>query len=688
MLPMNRSLQWRKYPFLRMLIPLLLGIVGGDFFCPSWFALTLGCGAAFVVLCLRIRLWMALDVFLCLLGMWLVVFHQRQTVCSFSDEECVYEGEVIDISRTSKNTKTCVVQLNSVVDSIYKYPLRSKILLYLPKDSLSNRLQYGHQMVWYGNISRFRNNGNPFEFDYARYWEHKGMSGMAWVHAGEWFLKTEKHYSLKTKALAFRTKLLERLEHLPFEKENLGLLSAILLGDKSRLTPLMKQRFSVAGLSHLLALSGLHIGLLTGCLLFFLRILKPSLIARIVKGVLVLLFLWSYAYITGLSPSVLRSTILFSLLAIGLVFDYRRNLLNALGIAAFFMLLYQPYYIYDIGFQLSYLAVFSLIVVGVRLESLWSSRFKLLTYFWRILCASLSVQVFTLPLVIYYFSNLPLCFWISNLFALPILTLILYLSCCLWLALMANAPLVALLSTLIDNSLSVLNEGVIQLSSQKYAAITDFTITPVMLLLYALLCAALFIRMKRKVIQVYLIFIFMGLLAIVGTVRYCYPCSLSPTVLFYAVHKAPAVHFVLPNRHSYVWELDSLSDYHFWLKTAERFCLKKQIDYPKKLTESSEGLVKRRYFVYYSGCVFGVWCDDYWRDKFAERKMTVDYLYVNRGFKGSLKGMLRLFKIRHLVLDKSLTQYQLNKLKNECKQLGLSYYDLKMNGALKVKISG
>lgn len=681
------SLQWRKHPFLRILLPLMVGIVVGDVFYCSFLGLTIAAICCFFFLFFPIRFWIAADMWFCILGMWLVSFHREKVQFSFPNKELVYEGVLVDSPQKKAKHSCFLVQLNSAVDSVQRINLHQKVLLYMPLDTLSQYLSYGDSLCWLGYLNIPRNQGNPSEFDYATYLYHKGVSASGWVNTGEWKFKGKTVATCMGQAIQCRLRLLDILKDLPFNCENREVLSALLLGYKAELTPDLRQAYSKAGVSHLLALSGLHVGLIVGVLFFLLRCLGNRLIFRSIRCIIIISFLWSYAYLTGLSPSVIRASIMMTLFVVSLLIRNHRDVLNAWAIAAFMMLLYAPYYLYDIGFQLSFVAVLSLLVVAPHLLRLWTPKYRFVRFFWQLIVASLAVQVFTFPLVVYYFSTVSLFFLVANLFALPLLTCILYLSLLLYPLLEFCHVAGLFLVQILDVLLSLLNQGVFFIAMRPYAALTHVVFTPIMLLLYYFICFLFLLRTKRKAVQALLIAFFSGTLLLYVTYSSFYPPKIGTKAIFYNVKKSPAVQFVLPNRLSYVWKIDSLLSYKRWNQVAATYCTEHRIALPKVLSSEVSSINYHRYFVHLQQYNFALWCDNYWCYKVSKHPLEIDYLYVCKGCKGHLKALQQLFSIHCVVLDASLSYFRLKAMKKECQALGLSYCDLREHGALVINIS-
>ncbi len=321
----------------------------------------------------------------------------------------IYRAELSDSPQLKEKSVFCRVRLTAVRDSSGWQSLDRKVLLYLSKDSLSRKVGLKDDLIFYGHISTPVNNGNPGEFDYAGFLRHKGISGIAYVDSGYWRAEVRRNtMDLKREALLVRDKVLQRYRDLGIRGDEFAVLSALTVGYKDELSRDIRESYSIAGASHVLALSGLHVGVL--CCIFFVilnLVLGKNSFCRL-KGLILVVCLWGFAFIAGLSPSVVRAVVMFSLLTVARMFGSQRTTLNTVCGAAFLMLVWNPYYLYDVSFQLSFLAVMSIVVIAAWMEKKVTVENCVLRRLWKLTVVSVAAQIGTLPVVLYYFSQFPL----------------------------------------------------------------------------------------------------------------------------------------------------------------------------------------------------------------------------------------------------------------------------------------
>jgi competence protein ComEC len=223
----------------------------------------------------------------------------------------------------------------------------------------------------------------------------------------------------------FRDGIQESLEKYNFKADELAVINALLLGQRQDISKELIADYTRAGAIHILAVSGLHVGIILLILSWIFKPLERLKQGKFIKTILVVLFLWIFAFIAGLSASVVRAVTMFTFLAVGLAFQRKNVIEFSLISSMFFLLVLKPMFLFDVGFQLSYLAVFGIIWIQPRLYKGYKPRFKIVDKFWQLITVSFAAQVGVLPLSLFYFHQFPSLFWLSNLIIIPFLGAIL-----------------------------------------------------------------------------------------------------------------------------------------------------------------------------------------------------------------------------------------------------------------------
>lgn len=628
--------------------------------------------------------------FLLATGMGLTSFYINSAHYYWSGESKVYKAVLTEKPQEKLKSILCNVTIIECVDSLGVRSVDKKILLYLSKDSLSKSLKVGDEVLFYGKVSSPRNNGNPEEFDYARFLLRKGIAGTAFVYSGNWNSKAiHSGKSLKQIALSYREKVLERYRSLNFTEDNFAVLSALTLGYKDELSEDIRESYSSAGVSHVLALSGLHVGLFFMLIDFLLRGIGGRHSYRLAKGGTIILSLWAFAFVSGLSPSVVRSVTMFSLLACSQIFNMRAVTLNTVGAAALFMLLYNPFYLYDVSFQLSFLAVAAIVLLQPIFGRQLIVHNKVGRYIWQLITVSLAAQIGTIPFVLYYFSNFPILFLLANLLVIPLVTIILYIAVLL-LLMGFFIPAQKVIAFVLNELISWLNMFVSFVERLPLSSVEGINFFQIDIWgYYAVFLLLLFPCFKRQYVRLMVTVCVLSGLCVYHVVDYMNVLHQKPSIVFYNSSSCPAVHFVSSVDSSYLLASSS-DDVMKRLKYAtERHWRRNSLAEPRLLSANYEdkNIWTRNDVTSFYGYTVCMIKDDLWKNKVAGKSLLIDYLYLCKGFKGRLEELTSVFRIRKVVLDGSLSEYHLSSLKKECNKLGFDCVSLAEGGALKVNIA-
>ena len=695
-----------KYPFFRLAVPWMLGIYCGDRFSDSFSEPLWGFLACILWACLSFLFYfseryswrwcfgVSLSLF-CLAGGWLSVNLQLKTAAEteFPKEEAVYRLRVNDFPEVRERTFLCRVWLKERHDSLGIHPVNKQAILYFQRDSLSSRLQMGEELWVRSRISPPVSARNFDEFDYARYLIRKGISGTGFVASGHWqFSECRKEKEgiatvLYRLAASYRTQIENLYRRLGIEGDELAVLSALTLGDKTDLSESVRESYSVAGVSHVLALSGLHIGLLYALAFFLLRpLLLGGQSGRFLRSLLLILLLWLFAFFTGLSPSVVRSAAMFSIWALADLCGRQSFSLNTLALTAWLMLLVRPVWLFDVGFQLSFAAVLSILLFQPFLYRLCPVRHRAGTYLWGLVSVSVAAQLGTAPLVLFYFSRFSTHFLLTNLLVVPLVTLILYAAVVL-LLLTPMSGLQAVAAVGLEKMLRMLNLLVRWVEQLPYASVDGIWLYPLevagcYLVLGAFFCYLCHRRYARLVTA-------LVLFAAWGAVHSFAVWTDRPrtSIVFYNVRGCPAVHCIESSGHSCIQYADSLSNRQRLRQTAANYWHHCHLYPPAEGSRDSVGqhFFRRQQLICWHGQRVCMVTDNRWKQQRTDDGAVcrVDYLYICKGYTGQLAALTRLFLPGCVILDSSLSDYRRNRLKEECQQNHLHFISLSDEGSVR-----
>ncbi len=380
-------------------------------------------------------------------------------------------------------------------------PLNSGIMLYFREDTLCKDLSYGDLILMKGVMQNIPEPANPFMFNFSKYLSNRQIYHQVFLEAGEW--KKVGRYEanfLFVFAERSRQSLLDGFRESGIEGRDFALVSALLLGISEFLDAEIRQEFSYAGATHVLCVSGLHVGIIfvaADKLLFFLKRNRKS---KLLHTILVVLCIWAYALVTGLSTSVTRASLMFSLVAAGNMLRRGTENYNILATAAFLQLWINPYEITQVGFQLSYLAVLGIFAFYKPVNELVKSNNQIVSWVWPVMAVSMAAQLATSPLASHYFNLFPVYFLVTNLIVVPLAGVIIYLAAAV-LAACAVGLQFDWLAWPLKWSLWFMQESVGRIQSLPGAVLEPIVLSPIqVIMLYIIIVAGFgfFILKQRR----------------------------------------------------------------------------------------------------------------------------------------------------------------------------------------------
>ena len=438
------------------------------------------------------------------------------------DNNMILDQLIVEIVKPIKLTSKKVSVTANVKAIQYKdhsIQTEGKSIFYLNKDSLSAKLLPGDILEF--KNAQFKNltyHNNPGQFDYATFLRFHQIHYANYIN--EWDKKGSTFNFLRYPTL-IRNKALEVLKENVIIKSHFPIVSALVLGYKDELSNHTKHSFSSTGAMHVLAVSGLHVGIIYFILKSIITLFTFYQRNLVFRNILLLIGIWVYALITGMSPSVLRACTMLSFLIIAEVFNRNTNVYNVLSASAILLLIINPYLIMQVGFQLSYLAVLGILYIQPKMEKIWAPKYWLIQKIWTITTVSIAAQISTFPLGLLYFHQFPNYFLISNLVVIPAAFLILSLGI-LIIVLSFSKIIVGFISYLLQHVLNSLLLVIRHIESIPGSLTEGLSISIFETMLIYLFIASILISLKFKKYIFYGIstFIFFLLLLINGIEDY------------------------------------------------------------------------------------------------------------------------------------------------------------------------
>lgn len=331
-----------------------------------------------------------------------------------------YRAIVSSSAQEKANSYKLEVEIKEVQADGEWQPAIGKVLVYLAKDSTRKVPEYGSLLLIKGNPQFLKDPANPNEFNYKRFLGYKNIYHQHYIRPESWMqYDSEPPNILYAKSLKIREYFVGEFRKYVHSPQELAIAAALTIGVKDDLDSDIVDAYSASGAMHVLAVSGLHVGILLLILNGLLGSVKKLPQGKLIFAILIIVLLWLYAFITGLSASVLRAVTMFSMVIIAQAYDKKSNIYNTLAASAFLLLCYDPYLIMSVGFQLSYLAVVGIVYLQPKLYILWHTSHYWLDKIWAITCVSIAAQLATFPLAVLYYHQFPTYFMFSNLVIIP-----------------------------------------------------------------------------------------------------------------------------------------------------------------------------------------------------------------------------------------------------------------------------
>lgn len=501
------------YPVLRLALAMIIGIVMGNVFTHAvapiaWGAMLVASFIA-VLLLKRHILILTADIYLFFLfwGGWLITHQMNAQEVLWETHPVGLQGVIINTPVEKAKTIECDVRVvppdnhNPDVTTPSRDISAPLIKAFIMKDKRSMQLDVGDGISFSSLVRAPYNRGN-IAFDYARHLRLHGFSGTTFIDKDFWCQDAIDLSALsiveraKLKMMRLRSAFLHRYSLLGITGQTYAVTAALTLGDKSYLSKSTKTAYSQAGTSHILALSGLHLGILYTILLFLLG--KRH---HLITTPVILLAVWTFVLMVGMSPSVVRAAVMLSIHAFVSMLNRDKMSVNTLALAAMMMLAYNAQCLFDVGFQLSFFAVLFILLLYPQMRGMFSTQWmrhhRFLSLIIQMMLVSIAAQIGTFPLVMHYFGNFPVYFLLTNIIVIPIATAVLYLSVVLF-ALFCIPAVQHFLALILTTAVSWMNCMMDIIHQLPHASISDLHPSPTQVCLIYISIFSVYFLIQRR----------------------------------------------------------------------------------------------------------------------------------------------------------------------------------------------
>jgi competence protein ComEC len=608
-------------------------------------------------------------------------------------------GEIIEQPTEKEKSIKTVLEIQAIRSNNEWLSTDGKVILYFQKDKKSATLKNGDRIIFEPALQEIENAGNPKEFDYKQYLAFHLITHQAYLKSANWkMISSKPDGGILLFADNLRKNILSVLVKYGFKGDAFSVTSALTLGYVNELDSEVKQAYISSGAMHVLSVSGLHVGIVFVVLDFLLFFMSKKKRLIILKTIIIVLFLWGYALLTGLSPAVLRAAAMFSFVVIGRAFNRQTNIYNSLSASALILLIVNPLMLFDVGFQLSYLALLGIVYYQPMIYKLLYFKYKIIDWIWALTSVGIAAQLVTFPLSLYYFHQFPNYFLISGLIVIPLSTLIIYLAMILfaispweWGATWVAKGLIKLVD--------LMNWSCQYIENLPGSVSKDIPFNlPLMLLFYlSLILVTLFIVYKKII---YLRYFLISIILILCFSIYKKINTLEQRKLYvYNIRGVSSINFIDGSKNVLFSDivpqktnmLNSLKGNWLMLGVGkERIIpfsqLKEQFLFTNLLITNNDNLFfKKNYFNFYGCRIVAI------RDKFiileqSTKKLDVEYIVLSNNVYMNISDILKVYNPSQIIIDASNSKWRISKWIEESKKLKVECFAVTNSGAFMADI--
>jgi len=619
-----------------------------------------------------------------LIGLFFTNRHFLKMSFNLTETSRMYIGTIVKQPSISEQSVKTVIKITELADSAFVLPKPVKVMAYFAKDSLSSSLAYGDKLLFSAQLNKPGGSKNPGEFDYGGFLIRSGISAIAYVQNNKWE-KLANDAESYVVAIANRARLsvINALIENGLDDREFAVAAAVILGYDDAMDTELEQDYVRAGAMHILCVSGLHVGIVYLVLNFLLGFLRKGRFLIFTKTILLLLFVWAYALLTGMTPSVWRASLMLSLFIVGSAINRSRDPYNTLAAAAVIMLIVDPMLLFNLGFQLSYAAVLGILIFYRPIYSLFYIKNPILDKIWSIVVVSTAAQLGTFPLAAHYFHYLPTYFWLTNIFIFPVSFGIIAIG--MLFIMVSWMPLLPQLIGLVLSSFVFIMNYVVGMVKYLPANGIEGLYFPWMkvILVYGLIVTLYYWLLKRNLRFILPTTIILFLLLAFQTLHK-YNVLNQNRFIVYNINKHSAIDMIRGDKHVIV--MDSLLqndqskiDYH--IKNGR---IEMGLDKTEDINLDDD---KQRFDLYYDGEFYSFGDYKCMTIKHAKRFfpgkniIEVDAVIVQGNSNLKIEDLQQCVNFGLLIIDGSVPYWKRNKIIKSSEKAGIAYYDVAEEGA-------
>jgi len=579
--------------------------------------------------------------------------------------------------------------------------ISEKIALYYQNDPQLSLPSIGDSIFFNAGIVEITNNSNPGEFNFARYMKDNGIIYSTFVQRGKIrFGGNSCQYKIRRLASHVQLFIENKLREHSIQGKELAVISALFAGDRSMIDYETNKSYISSGVVHILSVSGLHVGILFMFLSVLLGKKNSNVTYTILRLIIILATIWFYAFITGLSPPVLRASVMFSLLLAGKSFNRQINSYNILAGSALLILIIAPSVLFQVGFQLSYLAVLGIILFQSKISGLFEFENTILDRIWQLTAVGIAAQLATLPLCLYYFHQFPVYFWLTNILVIP-LTWLITMGTILFFFILPIHGIAGLVAFLVNVLLKLMNYIVLIISGLPFSIITNvrFGTFSLIIISIALISAALIYTYGKKKNISFFLGIFTILILSSGILNFIKD-EMKNEILIYNARKGIAISFIDGHKHLILGNTESIDNYKAMSLRLNNFWVERNIN--KEITIINYDTITAGNHIYSKSAELFRGLDGLYinfkkknlfiPDKSYKNDSTIDikpalsekyYLLITNSLH-SINFEMVQNKFKKIIVTENIRNAQRIEWKNISERSGIDYFDVTTEGAFRI----
>lgn len=583
-------------------------------------------------------------------------------------EKTSFQIKLIKLPIEKEKSYKIIAEIEAVLNKEKQYKTSGKILIYFEKTESIEKLKIGDKINIQSKLNEISGPKNPNEFNYKNYLLYQNINYQSYVKRSFWNkVKENRELTLINHINLIKKKLQETINTYIYGDNERAIASALLLGNRTLLNEDILNAFSSSGATHILAVSGLHVGIFYTLISFSLSWMTRYKSLRKLHPIVTILAIWFYVLLTGASPSVMRAATIFTFFAFAKSFERYFSVYNIIAFSAFILISIDPYIITEVGFQLSYIAVIGIIYLQPKIYKLFVTKNYLLDKIWAITAVSIAAQIATVPLIVLYFHQFPNLFWISNLIVIPAAAIILYSGIILFIV-SWNVVLSTIAGHILSFIILYLNRSLQIIENIPYALSTGLYISHLQSIFIYLFIIWFSVSLAKRS---KLLFSYSLIMLLIISISFTYKYLETKNQKYFTVYHTPkksAIEIILGNT-SYAQIDSSLRNdknqmlfrikHNWW----EKGIANHQNIQTFKIKNYKVAHIENNKILFIKD-----------QSSYLSQIIEVDYVILSNVKKLSVKRLAENIKAKVFIFDGTSKTWQNNYHKKSCKEIGINCY--------------